>query len=224
MRSTPGWGDPKAPLPPEDRVATPTATFEFPFAWITLSVPDSDWLDEGSEGGAGQVTEIGTSMPSDARVAGELTETAMPESADAATGRSPSNRTGVSAPNRKSRFNIIGHLIRSYGRNGADTQRKAVSNPVSPGFQNWYQRARPHRLVSARGLLAGAKQGDPGDLFITSCSNQAKGRPQIPTTLDRSAAISNMNRSFRAFWTGVLRVRDREAPGSNPGPPTKSDT
>src|SRR5690349_18681411 len=111
MRSTPGWGDPKAPLPPEERVATPTATFEFPFDWITLSVPESDWPMEGSEGGAGQVTEIGTSMPSDARLAVEPTETAMPESADAATGRSPSTRTGVSAPNRRSRFNIIGHLV-----------------------------------------------------------------------------------------------------------------
>jgi hypothetical protein len=26
---------------------------------------------------------------------------------------------------------------------------------------------------------------------------------------------------FGHFWTRVLRVRDREAPGSNPGPPTK---
>jgi hypothetical protein len=25
---------------------------------------------------------------------------------------------------------------------------------------------------------------------------------------------------FRHFWTKGLRVRDREAPGSNPGPPT----
>src|SRR5260370_34692598 len=111
MRSTPGWGDPKAPLPPEARFATPTATFEFPFAWITLSVPNSDWLIEGSEEGAGQVTEIGTSMPSDARVADEPTETAIPESADAATGRSPSNRTAVSAPNRRSRTTITGHRV-----------------------------------------------------------------------------------------------------------------
>src|SRR5260370_22095328 len=114
MRSTPGWGDPKAPLPPKARVETQTATFEFPFAWTTLSVPDSDWLVEGSEGGAGQVTEIGTSMPSDARVAVEPTETAMPESADTATGRSPSNRSGVSAPNRRSRLNIIDHLIEAW--------------------------------------------------------------------------------------------------------------
>src|SRR5438445_5125713 len=98
MRSTPGWGDPNAPLPPEARVATPTATFEFPFVWITLTVPNSDWLVSGDEEGAGQVTEIGTSMPSEARVACEPTETARPESADDATGRSASNRTGVSAP------------------------------------------------------------------------------------------------------------------------------
>src|SRR2546427_11349884 len=111
MRSTPGWGDPKVPLPPKARVATPTATFEFPFAWITLSVPNSDWLNEGSDEGAGQVTEIGTNMASDARVAYEPIETAMSESADAATGSSASNRTGVIAPNRRSRPNIIGHLV-----------------------------------------------------------------------------------------------------------------
>src|SRR5438067_7965855 len=112
MRSTPGCGDPKAPLPPEERVATPTATFEFPFVWITWRVPESDWLVSGSDEGAGQVTEIGTSRPSEARVAGEPTETAKPESADAAAGRSPSSRTGVSAPNRRSRLNIIGHLMK----------------------------------------------------------------------------------------------------------------
>jgi len=27
---------------------------------------------------------------------------------------------------------------------------------------------------------------------------------------------------FRHIWTRVRRVRDREAPGSNPGPPTNS--
>src|SRR5438445_471597 len=173
MRSTPGWGDPKAPLPPEARVATPTATFEFPFAWITWRVPKSDWLVSGSEVGAGQVTEIGTSMPSEARVAGEPTETARPESADAATGRSPSSRAGVSAPNRRSRLNIIGHLIESYGRNGADAQTKAVSKPVSSRFQNWYQIARP------RGTTRGRDAARPGDLCCTSCGNQAKGGPQI---------------------------------------------
>src|SRR5438067_10812182 len=123
MRSTPGWGDPKAPLPPEERVATPTATFEFPFVWITWRVPEIDWKVAGSDEGAGHVTEIGTSRPSEARVACEPTETASPESADAATGRSPSNRTGVRAPNRRSLLNIIGHLIESNGRNGADAQR-----------------------------------------------------------------------------------------------------
>src|SRR5712692_6025100 len=161
MRSTPGWGDPKAPLPPEARVAIPTATFEFPFAWMTLSVPNSDWLDEGSEEGAGQVTEMGTSMPSDARVADEPTETAMPESADTAPGTSPSNRTGVSAPNRRNRLSIIGHLIESTAGNGADTQRKAVSKPVSPGFQNWSQRTRPHRLVFGEGTARLREAGRP---------------------------------------------------------------
>src|SRR5438874_12815921 len=107
MRSTPGWGDPKAPLPPEERVATPTATFEFPFVWITWRVPEIDWLVSVSDEGAGHVTEIGTSRPSEARVAGEPTETARPESADAATGRSTRRRTGVCAPNRTSILTII---------------------------------------------------------------------------------------------------------------------
>src|SRR5437879_13583745 len=111
MRSTPGWGDPNAPLPPEASVATPTATFEFPFAWITLSVPNSDWLIVGSEEGDGQVTDTGTNRPSDARVAGAPTETARPESADAATGRTASTRTGVREPSRRRRYTNLSHLL-----------------------------------------------------------------------------------------------------------------
>src|SRR5947207_14034283 len=104
MRSTPGWGDPKAPLPPEARVATPTATFEFPFVWITWRVPDTDWLISGSEEGTGQVTEIGTSMPSDARVAGEPAETARPETADSAKVSTARDSTYVQPLTRSNRY------------------------------------------------------------------------------------------------------------------------
>ena len=162
MRSTPGWADPKAPLPPEARVATPTATFEFPFVWMTFSVPNSDWSEAGSEDGAGHVTEIGTRMPSDARVAVEPAETAMPESADAATGRRLSNRIGVSAPNRRSRLNMVGHLVETDGRNGADTPRKAVSKPVSPGFQNWSQERGTHSRSQSNGRMTPAGMAAPG--------------------------------------------------------------
>src|SRR6266480_344680 len=135
MRSTPGWGDPKAPLPPEARVATPTATFEFPFVWITWRVPDSDWLISGSEDGTGQVTEIGTSMPSDARVAGEPAETARPESADAAAGSSASDRTEVRAPNRRSRSNIICHLIEALAGTAQTLRGKPSQSQSRRGFK-----------------------------------------------------------------------------------------
>src|SRR5260370_14968173 len=160
MRSTPGWGDPKAPLPPKARVATPTATFEFPFAWTTLSVPDSDWLVEGSEGGAGQVTEIGTSMPSDARVAGEPTETAMPESADTATGRSPSNTTGVSAPNRRSRLNIIGHLIEAMAGTAQIVRGKPSQSQSHQGFKIVLKERDLTYLVSAEGTTRRREAGE----------------------------------------------------------------
>jgi hypothetical protein len=54
----------------------------------------------------------------------------------------------------------------------------------------------------------------------TSCSNPAKERyksgPDTCRTLNNGTEIDRS----RGFWTGCLRVRDREAPGSNPGPPT----
>src|SRR5438045_5256922 len=177
MRSTPGWGDPKAPLPPEERVATPTATFEFPFVWITWRVPEIDWLVSGSDEGARQVTEIGTSRPSEARVAGEPTETARPESADAATGRSPSSRTGVSAPNRRSRLNIIGHLIKLWPErrrcseeNRLEASLVGVSKLVSNSATSWdYSRARCREsleiCVSVRNSIAWA-----GALVSWCCS------------------------------------------------------
>src|SRR5437879_1356839 len=135
MRSTPGWGDPNAPLPPEASVSPPTATFEFSCAWITLSVPNSDWLIVGSEEGAGQVTDTGTNRPSDARVAGAPTETARPESADAATGRTASNRTGVRAPSRRSRFTIIGHLIEPVAGTALMLRGKPSQSQSHQGFK-----------------------------------------------------------------------------------------
>src|SRR2546428_5610205 len=50
-----------------------------------------------------------------------------------------------------------------------------------------------------------------------SCSNPACKWPQKEPLPWREAAIST---GIDRFWTRVLRVRDREAPGSNPGPPT----
>jgi len=44
--------------------------------------------------------------------------------------------------------------------------------------------------------------------------------PQIWTPGRRVVEVSNRNVQNRHFWTRGLRVRDREAPGSNPGPPT----
>src|SRR6266487_2266748 len=163
MRSTPGWGNPKAPLPPEARVATPTATFEFPFVWITWRVPDSDWLISGSEEGTGQITEIGTSMPSDARVAGEPTETARPESADAATGSSASDRTEVKAPNRRSRPNIICHLIELWPERRRYSEESRLKANLA-GVSKLVSKSATSPIGPRKGLLAGAKQGDPGEL------------------------------------------------------------
>jgi hypothetical protein len=128
------------------------ATFEFPFAWMTLSVPNSDWLIEGSKEGAGQVTEIGTRMPSDARVADEPTETAIPESADAATGRSPSNRTGVSAPNRRSRLNIIGHLVEVMAGTAQILRGKPSQSQSRQGFRIGLKERDLTDFVLAQGI------------------------------------------------------------------------
>jgi hypothetical protein len=52
---------------------------------------------------------------------------------------------------------------------------------------------------------------DPAEDSCKSGRQQAS-RQKFRTETDR----------FNQFWTRVRRVRDREAPGSNPGPPTKS--
>jgi hypothetical protein len=99
-------------------------------------------------------------MPSDARVADEPTETAIPESADAAAGRSPSNRTGVSALNRRSRLNIVGHLVEVMAGTAQILRGKPCQSQSRQGFKISLKERDLTDLV-ARGRLAGAKQGDP---------------------------------------------------------------
>jgi len=47
-----------------------------------------------------------------------------------------------------------------------------------------------------------------------------KNNPQLIMQPEVELTIRAEIVRFSDFWTGVLRVRDREAPGSNPGPPT----
>src|SRR5437868_9465698 len=91
-------------------------------------------------------------MPSDARVAGEPTETAMPESADAAAGRSPSNTTGVSAPNRRSRLNIIGHLIKAM----------AGTAQIFRGGSSHWQSRQGFKIGLTEGATSALRRGSAG--------------------------------------------------------------
>src|SRR4029077_14349939 len=121
---------------------------------MTVSVPNTDWLTDGSEEGAGHVTEMGTSTPSDARVPVVPIEAARPESADTALGRSASARTGAITPKRRKRLSIVHHLKFGCGPNGPDAHREAVSKPVSLEFQNRSQNARSVVVRNCYGTAA----------------------------------------------------------------------
>ena len=56
----------------------------------------------------------------------------------------------------------------------------------------------------------------------TSCSNPAEECFKSGLTTLSSSGIQAETDRFRHLWTEGLRLRDREAPGSNPGPPTIS--
>jgi hypothetical protein len=58
-----------------------------------------------------------------------------------------------------------------------------------------------------------------GHVAIRVAIQQTKQRKSVRRLSLRDKDRTEIGR-FHHFWTSVLRVRDREAPGSNPGPPT----
>src|SRR5439155_18383791 len=60
---------------------------------------------------------------------------------------------------------------------------------------------------------------DPGSCSST-CSNSAEEQVKSGRCWGNWLKSRIEIDRFGGFWTRVLRVRDREAPGSNPGPPT----
>ena len=52
------------------------------------------------------------------------------------------------------------------------------------------------------------------------CSNPPEDWPESGRDLGPRLTFRTGSERFSRFWTSLSTVRDREAPGSNPGPPT----
>jgi hypothetical protein len=70
---------------------------------------------------------------------------------------------------------------------------------------------------------SGSRRGGPAetlDRCSRSCSEPSGKRVNPGQSGWLRQNLRTETDRFRGFWTGCLRIRDREAPGSNPGPPT----
>ena len=89
-----------------------------------------------------------------------------------------------------------------------------------------FERKGPAAAMDKQGDLellrsSGCRRGGPGET-LGQCSNSCSKPPGKRSKSGRSGWLHQNFRTeidhFRDFGTRCLRVRDREAPGSNPGP------
>jgi len=103
---------------------------------------------------------------------------------------------------------------------------KRSPNALAPPSQRAGKRPGPTGLLSMP--LPSAAGQERAGIAVAGCSTSCSNPPEKRLRSGRTGWLDDKFRAeidrFRHAWTSCRRVRDREAPGSNPGPPTKFRT